>query len=399
MRFQAPVVVYQARASNQPVLETPATDPNANPPLAGFDAAGNVRIDSAAKFQATRWVPSKAGILLSYYIKVKSTSSDGSGYAGGTGGVMLARLCGENASNQPDLTNVLASVTLVMAAANPATSQNGVQLDFDTGVSEGVPYWIVLSNTDALPATNYFSQNYGYVTNGMSGGNASNQTDGSSTALYYGLDPRELVAGSGDSGATWNIPGDAASGGVLTKHVPTYIAKYADGTFQAQPYYSATTPANGSYTVAYQGFSSGFTLDKILVWSNGAGPKGMASVDILINDVWQESVAVGGRGFLRASLGTPRAVLSTDVVKFTTTVNSSGGHGGLALQELYADSYFEGILTTGTGYKWYEVGNTNRIMPIMPLTAAYTEGPFPVVTYEEQFPGTSAGVLVAATVI
>jgi len=339
-----------------------------NPPFAAGDAAWNIALNRATKRVAIRFVPRASKTLASVYLHVKTS---GSGYAAGTAGSCLATLYAVLPNGLPDVSAPVASTEV--AVLPNAGGHFVLQLDLNAPVEAGRPYALVLANADPNPAANYFSLNFLAVDQGaqpsLLGAQGRNETSSAAADLYYGLDPREAVGGSADDGKTWHLPGNTDV--TEAKWVPTYALRFADGTFQAQPYYSSHQPADGTYTMVYRA-SQPWTVRQIgaylYTWGASRATRGSGTVQVLVNDQPKEKVALSGSGFVRNWLPQPIALQAGDVLQLQTTVAAAGGSAGLPLRFEYADTYMSGLVGLGKSSPFYlDLAPYTYALPLFPL--------------------------------
>jgi hypothetical protein len=195
-------------------------------------------------------------------------------YGHGDGGILRARLVPMKADGTPDLAKVLGEETF-----RPVERFKQTKAEFAIGdraglvyarfgsvaLEGGTPYWLIYQNLDPDPKMNYVSYNSPVVKDSESGPNGRNTLDPATPGAIMGLDPREVVAWTWDSGTSWHfgrevggggpwIPGDYV--GSTTSDNGTRLPWYAwqeEGSTKIrsnQPFMSypdSTTP--GSYTV------------------------------------------------------------------------------------------------------------------------------------------------------
>jgi hypothetical protein len=301
-----------------------------------------------------RWVARHTGVLQTLYLRVRVAGSvncrydNRPGYAGGTTGQLLATLHPVLPDGSPDLSRELAREQF-----QPCGREKGESIDLHPGVSvtAGVQYATVVRNVDQAPDVNYFSINFLRSATGLWGANGRNERSANATDLFYGLDPRELVGTSRDSGHTWTLPGPGP-------WVPTYIQSYSDGYRGGQPYYYSH-PASGPVTMIYKGFPVPWTISALGAYASGPGH---ARVVLKVDDVERGSADLSGTGMLRQRIA-PVIVQPGQVVKVSTTA----GSGGLALRQESADATWASVLGLGTNYFWYQENDPEHAVPIYPL--------------------------------
>lgn len=335
-------------------------------PHAGGDSAANIAMNSASKRQAIRWVAQRTGTLSTLYLRVKVEGSTNcplggrSGYASGTSGVLEATTYRTLSSGLPDTSSVLAKQSF-----NPCATQTGesVPLTLNLGVSKGQEYETVVRNADASPGTNWFSINYLYRGDygfGIAGANGRNERDPLASDAYYGLDPREVVAFSTDSGTNWSTPGGPYGASNGAAFLPTYIQKYSDGAKAGQPYYWAAA-VSGTVTMVYPNVPVTWTISQLGAYTSTASG-GSSEVRLYVDGVQRAATTLAGAGMLRASI--PAVTVNPGQ---TVKVQTTAGSGGLNLRKLYADSEWAGIMGLGTTAPFYMDGAPQSAVPVYPL--------------------------------
>src|SRR5215210_1922322 len=144
-------------------------------------------------------------------------------YGHGNGGILRARLVPIKADGTPDLAKVLGEETFRPVERYKQTKAEFaigdragmVYARFGSGVAlqSGTPYWLIYQNLDPDPKMNYVSFNSPVVKDSESGPNGRNTLDPAAPGAIMGLDPREVVSWSWDSGATWHFGREVGGGG------------------------------------------------------------------------------------------------------------------------------------------------------------------------------------------
>jgi hypothetical protein len=143
-------------------------------------------------------------------------------YGHGNGGEVLARLVTMNADGTPNLNEVLAQDTFF-----PVERYKQTKAEFSIGDRAGMvyarfggvalqastPYWVVYQNVDPNPRMNFVSYNSPVIKDSESGPNGRNTLDPNATGAIMGLDPREVVAWTWDSGGSWTWGREVGGGG------------------------------------------------------------------------------------------------------------------------------------------------------------------------------------------
>ena len=355
-RPAAPVTPSSAAASASvnPGGTTPATVGNA--PFAAGASAGNVQFgpdacgpDAACVSRErvmVRWVARHTGVISALYLQFASSPTSplncptgANGYGGGSSGIAQISTYPVRADGTPETGQLLARTELTPCQAADGGSV-AVPLGFAT--VHGQELATVVQDADPKPLENYFSLNTLYDPRGLSGANGRNERSAQAADVFYGLDPRELIARSVDAGSSWTMP--------LRGFVPTYVQVYADGFRDGQPYLYATCPCpgalQGTQTMTFPAVPSSWTIRELGAYTVAAGS---ARVDLLVDDRTVASATLSGEGMLRAPIA-PVTVPAGSTVKVRTTA----GPGGLAIVRIDADTTWKlgPVLTLGAGWRW-----------------------------------------------
>lgn len=214
----------------------------------GISQVNNAQLRSNTDRLAVRFIPDEAmtldRFLMGFNMEGVDTNSKGeaapseirnpggtgrSGYGDGNGGTIRAQLVTCNADGTPDLSNVLATEEVnavdryeaAKALFTPgATHPNQIlYLLFNITLKQGHLYAVVISNVHAKPLENFFSVNCPTTSIAAAGPNRSNTLSADASGAMAGLDPRECLFWSVDSGGHWftgeKVGGDTEAQGIV----------------------------------------------------------------------------------------------------------------------------------------------------------------------------------------
>jgi hypothetical protein len=182
------------------------------------------------------------------------------GYGAGDGGTLHASLMNVDQATGLPTTEISSEEVNGCDRHNEAALVVGsdpvmVWVNTVATLEAGKLYALVVSNTHADPAANYFSFNMPLADTELAGPHARNELDMNAMGGILGLDPREHVAWSEDNGQSWNygsLNGQYRS--YMNDHdtahpatrMPQYGFRLTDGTMLgAQPYYAYSTDCTG----------------------------------------------------------------------------------------------------------------------------------------------------------
>jgi hypothetical protein len=281
------------------------------------------------------------------------------GYADGDGGTIRARLVTVGPDGEPDMSQVLAEETVGAMQryqeAKQAYGAPGVTqlLYFDMGgvhVTGGQTYAMTYQNVDPSPAANWFSENSPTVKESVAGPNGVNTLDPNAPGAIAGLDPREAVAWSRDSGSTWvwgrragegSTPGayaGSASGDDGTR-LPWYGWQTSPTAAPEsnQPYYAYKE--SGSYTMRERSVPATVTLTE----AGGYAPSGSAAGVLTVRNLSTGATAHTaplGSGLVRGRLDAPITVEAGQSYE----ISNSG-----SVLKAEADSFIRSTFRVGSG--------------------------------------------------
>ena len=273
------------------------------------------------------------------------------GYAHGTGGIIRARLVAMSADGTPDLSRVLAEETYPalqryreIKAEFGFDGRSGLVYSKFGGVQvpAGVPHFVIYQNVDSDPRTNFVSLNSPVTSEQAAGPNGDNNLDAGAPGAVAGLDPRESVGWSLDSGRSWGwgqdvgrgpVPGDYTMSGDDAVKLPWYAWQGSQGApMQAnQPYYAYTE--KGRYTLRLRSAPRTTTLTE----AGGYGPNGESVGAVTVRNL--RTGAVGrtgalGSGLVKGKLDTPVLVKAGDSYEITHTGIVAKAEGDKFLQDM-----------------------------------------------------------------
>lgn len=338
-------------------------------PFAAGTSAGNLKLKYAGMRVVMRWVARETGTLDKFWIKTKALPADGSSYVGGTT-ANWSWIVKHHPVNQAtgffDPATVLATETF-----NPNTRQyaDGDSQDLQAiglvcgfAVVKGHMYATTIEPDNADPTTDYASWNNLYTSDGGEGAQTRNVLDKDVYDAFMGIDPRETMGGCPSDGSAQAYPANNFNyPGPFSKHTPTYIQFYADGTAVGQPYYTASSLSAGTaQTMTYQ------VLRPTVLTHMGAFLRAADSFPAVlkVNGTTEATVTIASSGIknVRVKLPSPVPVAPSDVItiEFTPAAASMAAN--------YSDTAFRQIManqdTTGP---YFLVSNDVRVAPIFPL--------------------------------
>jgi hypothetical protein len=337
-------------------------------PVAAGTSAANIPLNGAQKRIMVRWVARSTGTLSALHLRLQANGSacrlDGkTGYGAGNGGSWHATTHPVLPDGRPDQ-----GITLATQDFRPCDGplavvdarQGIVRLAMQLAVKQGAEYATVLRNDDPAPTTNYTSANFLYTATGILGANARNERSPLAPDSYYGLDPRELVGYSVDSGRTWALPGGpyGAPGG--RNFLPTYLQEYADGSIGGQPFYYAATPSTAPRTMVFGNIRHTWVIRELGAWTRS---QGAGTLSLSVNGRVITTVPVSGIGMLRVPIS-PVTVAPGQVVRVTAT--------GLTIQNIVADTAWGrliGMHLATTPWKVDGERNFSHAAPVYALPA------------------------------
>jgi hypothetical protein len=279
-------------------------------------------------------------------------------YAHGDGGIVRARLVPMKSDGTPDLANVLAEETFA-----PVERWKQTKAEFRIGDRPGLvyanfggvrlrgrtPYWVVYQNVDRDPRMNYVSFNSPVVKASEAGPNGRNTLDPGARGAIAGLDPREVVAWTWDSGAGWHWGREVGGGGPF---IPgDYIGSQSSDQGTRLPWYawqeagSARLRSNQPY-MAYPDASmpGRYTLRvkssprrAVLTEAGGYAPVGREAGVITVRNLRTGQTgrtAWLGTGIARGRLDSPVTIEAGDSYEISNTGAVWKAQGDLFLQAM-----------------------------------------------------------------
>jgi hypothetical protein len=186
--------------------------------------------------------------------------SGNAGYGAGDGGTLHASLVNIDAKTGLPTTEIANETVNGCVRHNEAAQVVGsdpvmVWVNIAATLEAGKLYALIVSNSHAAPASNFFSFNMPLADTELAGPHARNELDQNATGGILGLDPREHVAWSKNGGSTWDygsLNGQYRSymNDHDTAHPATRMPQYgfrlaSQKMLAAQPYYAYSTDCTG----------------------------------------------------------------------------------------------------------------------------------------------------------
>ncbi len=326
-------------------------------PHVSADRTVVIRHDNPDRWVALRWVARDSGVLAKLHLRVKVAGSMGCpydnapGFAAGTSGKLSASTHRARADGTPDM-----GAARALEEFQPCGREVKEQVDLTLGfrVERGEEYVTVVRNVDAAPAENFFSTEFLGIEGGLQGANGRNERGTMVGDAYYGLDPRELVGFSEDSGATWTLPGAPGTAVPL----PTYLQVFADGHVDGQPY-SLAEPLEPPFTLVYPKVPTPWTLEALGGFSATAGN---AEVELYADDRRVAQATLHGQALLRAPLA--RVELPKGA---TLKLKVLSGPPGQGLRRLKAREPWDSLTRLGELSSFFLEGDALATATLFPL--------------------------------
>jgi hypothetical protein len=357
----AAVIVWGPWRSNRGEHRVPLSAP-----LAAGTSAGNIKLSSSQTRVMVRWVARATGTLDALHLRIQADGaacrqSGKTEYGLGDGGSWRVTTSPVLADGRPDDATTLRTDQLRPCQAPTRVvdlRQGVVRLPMGIAVKRGTEYATVIGNDDPDPANNYTSINFLFTSFGLVGANGRNERSMDAQDAYYGLDPRELVGYSLDSGRSWALPGGqyGARGG--RSFLPTYLQEYSDGQVTGQPYYYATTASSAKRTMAFRSLRRPWTIRALGTFTSYP-TKG--TLVLTVDGHERARVALAGKGMLRSPI-TPVTVPIGQTVEVTAS--------GLTIQDVVADTAWgqlAGLLSDGAPWRLEGAANRSEAAPIYAL--------------------------------
>lgn len=375
------------------------TEGRLDSPYGGGDSSGNHKIGELAGTHRLvyRLVPQKTGTLFDVWIETRARSgpncspqladadaAESSSYSGGNPNNWLWEIrfhpLKSDGSGWFDPT-----VNLVPALQfNPYTQRRNTSfqgladhlnsaLKIPAGiagfaVTKGTPIVMTIAPANGVPAIDYCSANHLYMTNGREGAQARNEVGTSAADVFYGIDPRMVLGGSLADGSSQWYPGNNFNTAPFTKHLPTFLMVYSDGTIHGQEYFSAATVsaptlAGTEYTMSFKAPVATTFTHLRAIFSNADSFQATLAVNgVDQGTVTFTSTATNPGQVVTSSLPSPVAVLSTDTITVRFTCNVQN-----AVVRCYSNGVFASMLGQGSSYYASLTGDVLRVMPVMPV--------------------------------
>lgn len=303
-------------------------------PVAAGDSAGNIALNGGGTRVLVRWVARRSGTLAALHLRIQANGArcrlnGQTEYGRGDGGTWRITTFPVLADGRPDTSRPLENSHFrpCTAPLDVVDVRQGIaRIAMRLPVERGSEYATVVRNEDPDPSLNYTSTNFLFTERGILGANGRNERDPRASDAYYGLDPRELVGYSTDSGRTWLLPGGpyGTTGG--RSFLPTYLQEYAGGQITGQPYYYATDPTNTPRSMVFSNIRLPWTIRGLGAYTP---TRSTGTLTLAIDGHSTAHVSVSGTGMLRASIP-PATVRPGQTVSVTAK--------GLTLKNIVADS-------------------------------------------------------------
>lgn len=249
-----------AGVSGAPPASTSFTNRAASIPV-GIENVNDSPLKSADYRALLRFVPDATISVDRVYFgfKLRGAScwdSGNAGYGAGDGGTLHASLVNVDPETGLPTTEIDSETVNGCVRHNEAAQVVGsdpvmVWVNLTATLEAGKLYALIVSNTHAAPATNFFSFNMPLADTALAGPHARNELDLTAPGGILGLDPREHVAWSTNAGKAWNygsLNGQYRS--YMNDHdtahpatrMPQYGFRLANGKMLGmQPYYAYST--------------------------------------------------------------------------------------------------------------------------------------------------------------
>jgi hypothetical protein len=349
-------------------------------------SAGNLKLNVPSKRIVLRLVARKTGTLSKLWIKVRALSGpattpsnstpphdiESSSYVGGTvaNWSWLVKWHPVNqATGVFDPATVLATETFnpnTRMLSDSAGEFQAIGLVAGISVTKGLMYAVTIEPANGNPATDYASWNFLYNSDGGVGSSARNELNKNTADAYMSFDPRETIGGALSDGTGQSYPANNFNyPGPFSKHVPTYIQVYSDGTATGQPYYTGNQLSSGvAQTMNFRalrpqrithigGFFDLADTFTATFKVNGAGAQ----------TVTLSRPTLAASQIVRVKLPTPVDVVATDTITIDFTPGVTG-----SIMAYYSDAVFLGIMGNQTSSgPFYLTSNNARVAGVFPL--------------------------------
>lgn len=337
-------------------------------PIAAGDGAANIPLSGRAKWVVVRWVARRTGVLSALDLRLQANGASclttgRRGYGLGDGGTWRVTIHPVWPDGQPDTARTLATTEFrpCRAPAGVVDIRQGVmRMKTNLRVVRGVEYATVVRNTAPAPDRNYTSVNFLWARNGLIGANARNERNPGARDSYYGLDPRELVGYSTDSGAHWALPGGPYGRPAGRNFLPTYVQEYSDGVKTGQPYYYARSASTATRTMVFNQVAQPWTIRALGAYAPATGS---GTLTLTVDGAVRARAVVSGPGMVRALIP-PTTVLPGQRVAVSSH--------GLPVEAVAADTAWGRLLGMHLpSWPWHLQGTSDfsSAAPVYPLPA------------------------------
>jgi hypothetical protein len=230
----------------------------------GIENVNDSPLKSASYRALLRFVPDTDIEIDRFYFGFKLRGAEcwneNAGYGAGDGGTLTASLVNIDAATGLPTTEIDSESVNGCTRHNEAKATLGgdpvmVWVNLQAKLQGGQLYAVIIGNSHAQPATNFFSFNAPLADTALAGPHAKNELNQAASGGILGLDPREHVAWSTDAGKTWKYGSDNGQyKSYMNDHdtahpatrMPQYGFRIAGGANLAvQPYYAYSTDCTG----------------------------------------------------------------------------------------------------------------------------------------------------------
>ncbi|AUX40639.1 hypothetical protein SOCE26_020400 [Sorangium cellulosum] len=316
-----------------------------------------------------RFVPRSTVTIDRFYFgfKLKGASCDqpgAGGYGGGNGGTLVGAIVNIDASTGLPTTTIASESVSACArfteAKNAVGGRTPVMLWVSTGLvtlQADTMYGLIVRNSDGNPASNFFSFNMPYADTAHAGPHARNELSKSESGAIMSLDPREHVAWSTNSGATWSY---GTANGQYTSYVnedpshpgtklPQYGWRRSDGVHVAQQPYYAYDATCSNCTVTYANVTYARTFTQAGAFTTSGADVGTVTLTNTSTGQSSTCTPTTGYGFRTCTLATPVSVAVGD----SYTVRASGTVA-LMKMDYQQRTVFSNVGTSTGELRWYQ---------------------------------------------
>ena len=315
-----------AGAIDAGVIDSPARAERGLAIPVGIENVNDSPMKAAAYRTLLRFVPDRTIAIDRVYFGFKLRGArcwdaGAAGYGRGDGGTLDAALVDIDAAGRP-------STVIATERVNGCQRHDGAVAELGVipvvawvnvraRLEAGRMFGLVVRNTHADPAQNFFSFNMPLADTALAGPHARNELDRFARGALLSLDPREHVAWSGDGGATWRYGSDNGQYRSYmndrdTAHpatrMPQYGVRLEGGTTLAgQPYYAYSTDCVGC-TALYASARRARVFTELGAFLASTAGVGTLSIRNTATGAQASCTPAPGYGFRTCALSSPVAV-------------------------------------------------------------------------------------------